>query len=151
MGITNLSSERHYMGSAASGRYSTDRDRRPDYNRLPDAATVARRAASRPAWLTRYLRGQNVVTLVLECQRAKAVERMAATELAAARKRNEGGGRTGKAAARSLTAARQTYERARDSRRSLSRQLRLLGISPLAESQIAQAASERTGGGAALA
>lgn len=69
--IMPLCAERHYMGSTSNGRFSTDRSVRPDYDRRPDAQTRARWDAAHDAQLTRYLREQNVVGLVLACQDAR--------------------------------------------------------------------------------
>ena len=69
--IMPLCAERHYMGSTSNGRFSTDRSVRPDYDRRPDAQTRERWAAAHDAQLTRYLRDQNVVGLVLACQDAR--------------------------------------------------------------------------------
>jgi hypothetical protein len=69
--LAHLSSERHYMGSAAAGRYCTDRSVRPFMGQLPTADDLARRGACRDVWRARYLREQDVVGWVLEFADAK--------------------------------------------------------------------------------
>lgn len=129
-GVTHLSAERHYMGSASSGRYRTDPNRRPDYNRLPDAETLERRAAAQPAWKTRYLREQHVAALVLDCQDAREIVDEAVCALQ-------------EATPGQVPLAQAYLKAATDRRRELSRNLRLLGISPLEQAAILREAQAR--------
>ena len=66
-----LCAERHYMGSSSSGRYATDRGIAPSYDRLPDPELLARGTTCARARLTRYVREQDVLWWVAECQDAK--------------------------------------------------------------------------------
>ena len=70
--IAHLCAERHYVGSASSGRFATDRGVRPAYDRIPGAYANARSGIEKTAWYARYLRDQDVVGWVLDHADAKA-------------------------------------------------------------------------------
>lgn len=148
LNMTALCSERHYMGSASNGRFTTDRDVRPDYDRRPSASQLRHRAACRPAWHARYLREQNVVALAVDCRAAKdelAAGEARMAELAAA----IGVARASDDEVRlaRLESAREWLATQLDAtlehRRWLSHQLRVLGISPKEETLIAEEALRR--------
>ena len=145
------------MGSTSNGRFSTDRSVRPDYDRRPDAQTRQRWSAAHDAQLTRYLRNQNVVGLVLSCQDARddlaaATARLAEVQAALETARVEisadkssavpSAAREASLASRiARLAEAQTWLQARADealadRRSASQRLRLIGISPKQEALI---------------
>lgn len=126
------------MGSASSGRFSTDRSVRPDYDRRPSEQTRARWAACRDAQLVRYLRSQNVVGLVVAGARARkaledggvrhdelqaAIGVAHAMEDAVREARLQG----------ELASLRERMAAELRARRQVSQQLRLIGISPKQE------------------
>lgn len=152
-GIAALSSERHYMGSFTSGSYATDRNVRPDYDMRPTFATRMRWAANEKANQTRYLRKFDALGCVIDCHEAK--EELAAVEarlcqaqegLVAAEARIAQASPSDSTSARDIEQAQQLRqsiealtarrEQALDTRRHLSSQLRLMGISPKDEAEI---------------
>ena len=70
--IAHLCAERHYVGSASSGRFATDHGVRPAYDRIPGAYANARSGIEKTAWYARYLRDQDAVGWVLDHADAKA-------------------------------------------------------------------------------
>jgi hypothetical protein len=146
--VTSLCSERHYMGSSSSGRFSTDRDRRPDYEALPDYPTLMRRKQARAALRTRYLREQDVLGHTLDHYEAKrflAWGEARATLLDSAREAAVQAGEARKAALAQAAATqlRAQLDEARDLQREASRQLRLIGVSPKAQACILNEALRR--------
>lgn len=163
--VAPLSAERHYMGSAASGRYSTDRSVVPTYDRLPSYAQLRQRALARCAQHTRYLRQQDVVGHVLDHGEARAFLEWAAPRLAdleaalaaasAAEKTPRPCGAPAQGPAplgpgvatvpagarpeeleRAVASLRARMDDALAMKREASRQLRLIGISPQAQAHI---------------
>lgn len=126
--VTPLCPERHYLGSSASGRFSTDRSVRPCYVHLPTPEELARFAGMRTANRTRYLREQDALGWVLACEAARRTAERLQGQLDALR---EYGGDEAQAA--ELDAR---LERAVARRREASRQLRLMGVSPKAQARI---------------
>lgn len=136
-----LCSERHYTGAAASGRFATDRSVRPELGQAPDEETLRLWEARRPANMARYLRSQDAVGLVMDCQDARLelaglYERLARVhEALACTDVSEEPELFGQL----QEAARRLDERAGavlSERRALSGQLRALGISPKEQAQI---------------
>lgn len=139
--IAPLCSERHYTASAAHGRYATDRSAGPDYVRVPDEETLGRWAACRFANHARYLREQDVVGLVMDCedayreQQALSVrlehvhEAMVATDLT---EEPELYGQLQDAALQLNALAEQALAR----RRRIAGTLRAVGISPQDQARI---------------
>ena len=145
--IASLCAERHYMGSSASGRYATDRNLRPSYERLLTPYERAHFSACRTANRTRYVREHDVLWWVAECEDAKAELEWCAgllgrLETALAKDPQDLAEETGPAwthadleVARDLLQDLQAATLGR--RKQASRELRLLGISPLAQAHIA--------------
>ena len=145
--IAALCAERHYMGSSASGRYATDRNMHPSYERLLTLQERAHFTACRTANRTRYVREHDVLWWVVECEDAKAelarctglLERLG-TALAEdpqdlAEETGAAWTRADLEAARELLQDLQAATLAR--RKQASHELRMLGISPLAQTRIA--------------
>lgn len=145
--ISSLCAERHYMGSSSSGRYATDRNLRPSYERLPLPQDLAHGAACRTANRTRYVRKHDVLWWVAECEDAKSelkrdadlLERLSVAlqedpadiaELAAPAWTHQD-----LETAAALLEDRRAAALAR--RKQASRELRLLGVSPKAQARIA--------------
>lgn len=143
-----LCAERHYMGSAASGRYATDRSVGPSYERPPAPEMLAHGAACSRARLTRYVRGQDVLWWVAECQDAKdelawGAEKAAALEALLEERADGRADRTDpedptdpRRVADALERLRTRMDAALARRREASRQLRLIGVSPKAQARI---------------
>ncbi len=139
--IMPLCAERHYMGSTSNGRFSTDRSLRPDYDRRPSAQTRARWAANHDANLTRYLRDQHVVGLVLACQDARdnlsaGQARLAELDAALNEARTSGDAVREAKLAEAQAWLRDHLDDTLQTRRRASQQLRLIGISPKQEALI---------------
>lgn len=112
---TRLCSERHYMGSSASGRYVANPDARPGYGAQAGIAVPYHDKAHREAWAARYIKDMGVRDLVLQCELAKAL--LAQGEEALAERGYE-------------------PQDVLSLRRETSRQLRLIGVSPKAQAGI---------------
>lgn len=139
--IAALCAERHYMGASSNGRFSTDRSVRPDYDRRPNAQTLARWDLNRAANQTRYLRDQNVVGLVLAAQDARddiAAGTARLGELASALESARIRGDIDQQARleEALAWLQAHLDEALENRRSASQRLRLIGISPKQEALI---------------
>ena len=136
--IAHLCAERHFVGSASSGRFSTDRGVRPSYDRIPGAYAQARSGTEKTAWYARYLRDQGVLGWVLDHADAKAfLERGEAVRAELVRRREAAG--TAEAwdlAQQALDQLEVQLAEALAVRREASRQLRLLGVSPKEQAQI---------------
>lgn len=146
--VAALCAERHFMGSSSSGRYATDRSRRPDYELLPDEETLAQWAACQFANRARYLREQDAAGLVAACEAARAELDVATEKLARLRaaqgqlnlaEEPELYARLQEAALWLEAHVGQTLAR----RRELSGQLRALGISPKEQAAIWRALQQR--------
>jgi|GEM_PF-2830408 len=145
--ISSLCAERHYMGSSSSGRYATDRNVRPSYDRLPTPQELERALACRIANRTRYVREYDALWWVAECEDAKAELAAGAGLLDRLRVALDEdpadlADETGPAwthadfeAAAELLEERQAATLLR--RKQASRELRLLGVSPKAQARIA--------------
>ena len=152
--IASLCAERHYMGSSASGRYATDRNLLPSYERLLTAQERAHFTACRTANRTRYVREHDVLWWVVECEDAKAELEWCAgllgrIEPALAEDPQDLAEETEAAwthadleAARELLQDLQAATLAR--RKQASHELRMLGVSPLAQARIAAKIRTRT-------
>lgn len=140
-----LCAERHYMGSAAAGRYTTDRGVGPSYERPPAPEMLAHGRACSHARLARYVREQDVLWWVADCQDAKdelAWGEERAELLEAARAQAE----TPADVARldeALAELRARMDEALNRKREASRQLRLIGVSPKAQARLAAELRER--------
>ncbi len=130
--IAHLCAERHYVGSASSGRFATDRGVRPTYDRIPGAYVNARSGMTRTAWYARYLRDQDVVGWVLDHADAKAFLAQGETVMAELVRRRDAATdpETWNAAQKAIDLLEPRLAEALNLRREASRQLRLLGVSP---------------------
>lgn len=148
----NLCTERHYMGSSSSGRYSTDRSEPPRYWHPPYPETVAQAKAARTAWMTRFLRKADVVWWVTDHAQAceDIAECDAAIETLAARidspAPDEAESPQMLATYMGLVACKR--EMLLDRKREASRQLRLIGISPKEQALILRELRRREAAGA---
>ena len=151
--MASLCAERHYMGSSSSGRYATDRNARPSYDRLLSAEERAGLAACRTANRTRYVREHDVLWWVVECEDAKA--ELAGIEALLERVRvalGEDPGDLAEETAGAWTcgdfeaAVELLVERQAatlDRRKQASHELRMLGVSPKAAARIVARVRER--------
>ena len=127
------------MGSSSGGRFSTDRSDRRVVWHPPYPEVLKQSRAARTARMTRYLRGQDALWWVADCEQAKsdiaacdrithALGMRAADPACAEPERNR------------VDAVLARLERARailvERKREASHQLRLIGISPLEQAQI---------------
>lgn len=136
--IAHLCSERHYVGSASSGRFSTDRDIRPSYDRIPGAYAHARAGLVKTAWYAKYLRDHDVVGWVLDHADAKLfLER---GEVALQQLRAEQALASDAASwndlQKQIDELEQRLAETLALRKEASRQLRLLGISPKEQARL---------------
>lgn len=147
--VTPLCPERHYLGSSASGRFSTDRSVRPCYVHLPTPEELARFAGMRTANRTRYLREQDALGWVLACEAARRTAERLQAQLdalpsdagASANAACEAAvpsepGLAGDPKTRELARLQARLEQAVARRKEASRQLRLMGVSPKAQARI---------------
>lgn len=136
--IAHLCAERHYVGSASSGRFATDRGVRPTYDRIPGAYVNARSGSARTAWYARYLRGQDVVGWVLDHADAKAFLAQGEKVMAElVRRRDAATTPEGwDAAQKAIDLLEPKLAEALALRREASRQMRLLGVSPKEQAQL---------------
>lgn len=136
--IAHLCAERHYVGSASSGRFSTDRGVAPSYDRIPGAYAHARAGIVKTAWYARYLRNQDVVGWVLDHADAKAfIERaQVALEHLHAQQELAGNAAAWNDIQKRIDLLEQRSAEALCMRKEASRQLRLLGVSPKDQARI---------------
>ena len=147
--IHTLCSERHYMGSAASGRFATERPNTPPrYDHRPDAEQRLQNLVCRKAYQTRYLREQNVARLCVTCHEAKEKLREGQRWqelLAEAIGQARAVGNAEYTCKLEATQAELTefLDDTLQRRRRASQQLRALGISPRQEAAIVREAYRR--------
>lgn len=151
--VSSLCAERHYMGSSSSGRYATDRNVRPSYDRLPTAEQLAHFAACKTANQTRYLRKHDALWWVAECEDAKTeleygtglLERLnaALNEDPADLAEETSGAWTHEDLQAAVELLEERLAATLIHRKRASRELRLLGVSPLAQAGIAAKLRDR--------
>lgn len=136
--IAHLCAERHYVGSASSGRFATDRGVRPTYDRIPGAYANARSGIEKTAWYARYLRDQDVVGWVLDHADAKAFLDQGEKIMAELARRREAAAtpEAWNAAQKAIDLLEPRLAEALALRKEASRQLRLLGVSPKEQAQL---------------
>lgn len=136
--IAHLCAERHYVGSASSGRFATDRGVRPAYDRIPGAYANARSGIEKTAWYARYLRDQDAVGWVLDHADAKAFLDKGEKVMAelARRRATAATPEVWHAAQKAIDLLEPRLAEALALRKEASRQLRLLGVSPKEQAQI---------------
>lgn len=130
--IAHLCAERHYVGSASSGRFATDRGVRPTYDRVPGAYVHARMGAVKTAWYAKYLRNQDVLGWVLDHADAKAFLAQAEDVMAELVRRRDAAKspEAWNAAQKAIDLLEPQLSEALSIKQEASRQLRLLGVSP---------------------
>lgn len=147
--IHTLCSERHYMGSAASGRFATERPNTPPrYDRRPDAKQRFQNLVCRKAYQARYLREQNAVQLCLTCHEAKeqiraGQLRQELLEAALAQAGAVGDAQRVSQLEEARTQLAEFLDDTLQRRRRASQQLRALGVSPRQEAAIVAEARKR--------
>lgn len=147
--IHTLCSERHYMGSAASGRFATERPSTPPrHDRRPDAEQRLQNLVCRKAYQARYLREQNAVQLCLTCHEAKeqiraGQLRQELLESALAQAGAVGDARRVSQLEEARTQLAEFLDDTLQRRRRASQQLRALGVSPRQEAAIVAEARKR--------
>ena len=136
--IAHLCAERHYVGSASSGRFATDRGIRPSYDRIPGAYAHARAGLAKTAWYAKYLRDQDVVGWVLDHADAKLfIERgEALLEQLRSEQALACDPASWNTAQTHIDQLEARLAEALCMRKEASRQLRLLGVSPKEQAQI---------------
>ncbi len=130
--IAHLCAERHYVGSASSGRFATDRGVRPTYDRVPGTYVHARMGVVKTAWYAKYLRDQDVLGWVLDHADAKAFLAQAEDVMAELVRRRDAAKspEAWNAAQKAIDLLEPQLSEALSIKQEASRQLRLLGVSP---------------------
>ncbi len=147
--IHTLCSERHYMGSAASGRFATERPNTPPrHDHRPNAEQRLQNLVCRKAYHTRYLREQNAAQLCLTCHEAKELlragqRRQELLEGALAQAQAEGDTQRASQLEEARAQLAEFLDDTLQRRRRASQQLRALGISPQQEAAVVAEASRR--------
>ena len=137
------------MGSAASGRFATERPNTPPrYDRRPDAEQRLQNLVCRKAYQARYLREQNAVQLCLTCHEAKeqiraGQLRQELLESALAQAGAVGDARRVSQLEEARTQLAEFLDDTLQRRRRASQQLRALGVSPRQEAAIVAEARKR--------
>lgn len=137
------------MGSAASGRFATERPNTPPrYDRRPDAKQRFQNLVCRKAYQARYLREQNAVQLCLTCHEAKeqiraGQLRQELLEAALAQAGAVGDAQRVSQLEEARTQLAEFLDDTLQRRRRASQQLRALGVSPRQEAAIVAEARKR--------
>lgn len=137
------------MGSAASGRFATERPNTPPrYDHRPNAEQRIQTLVCRKAYQTRYLREQSALQLCLTCHEAK--EQLRAGQLrqglldeALAQAKASGDSERASKLEEARTQLAEFLDDTLQRRRRTSQQLRTLGISPQQEAAIVAEAQRR--------